>query len=463
MEENKFEKEVRRELEGLQITPSDQSWAKIEKRIRKKRDRRLLPFLLALTGLFLATGGYWIWNSKNNDVTVHPDSIVSHVHSQGIQSHVSTTRPNGNESAVKEGNKSFQKQMEEEISLPEKQIETSNHRRLKSKNVQIVQSSKKKIESRNNISDLNGIKNNDAIQQIESSIEFEDMNIHTKAIYKKIPALPYENYETAHLKSVGIVDPNVGLVLLKRSGMEYRRRPAGESHHSIINKRKWDYGFTFSVGISKVGNSFLDLEKNSDPQGAYTPGGSVGGGTAGYPSVPGKSFAFAAGVVAKKELLKKSDISIGITYKYFATTNTVGNRIGASADYSYSRPQLAAFTYHNKFHFLEVPVSLNIRLTGKRKLPLYWNGGFHIAQLLATNALQSGINNYFSDNTLFNKTYLGVGTGFYVTIFSKQILPVNIGPFVSYDLSKIADKGLYGQNHFTFLGIRSEILFHRKK
>ena len=110
----------------------------------------------------------------------------------------------------------------------------------------------------------------------------------------------------------------------------------------------------------------------------------------------------------QKDILNKSKLSVGLNYKYFSTTNKVGSKINsAQANYyaAYS-PVNPSKNFHNKFHFLEVPVTFGLRLNPNKSLPLYWNAGISISQLISINALQfrSDRGIYYEDNSFFNKT-----------------------------------------------------------
>jgi hypothetical protein len=62
---------------------------------------------------------------------------------------------------------------------------------------------------------------------------------------------------------------------------------------------------------------------------------------------------------------------------------------------------------------------------------------------------------------MLNKTQLGLSTGISATLFSKQKVPVIIGPYFYYSASRLAGKGLYKNKHFSFMGLRTEILFEK--
>jgi hypothetical protein len=121
-------------------------------------------------------------------------------------------------------------------------------------------------------------------------------------------------------------------------------------------------------------------------------------------------------------------------------------------------------SYRNNFHYLEVPVSIKIQINKNKKLPLVWDGGINLSQLISSNALQFNPNPgiYFKDNSLFNKTQFGLHTGLSLTLFSEQKMPFTVGPYLYYSATSLANKGLYNGKHFSFIGMQAEILFRKK-
>lgn len=463
MEGNNFEKKVRKVLEGMEITPSDHLWTNVQQRIRKKKDRRLVPVLFVLLGLCLATGGYWVWNSMNGNeggsvASENGNVVVKKPTAQDFVRNITEGQP-----VAKGVGKDAPEKVNEKIASSGNQKKSSVVKQQIEGIVEIVQQDKTESKGMKDEPKVKSARIAAIVNHSENVIAIDSNKIQTTGITKRISEFNADEIsinsffrEKIQRGSLEIVPVN-DLTLLHSPIASPWKNSAGN------NSKKWMVGFTFSAGLSQIGNSFLEAEKRMDPPTMNFPGGSVNNGSPGFPSMPKHSVAFVGGVVAKKEISSSARISVGVNYKYYSTTNVVGYRIGATTDYYYSRNQFGSSTYHNSFHFIEIPLGLDVRLTKPIKLPLYWNGNIYVSELLTTNALQSGTNGYISDNGQFNKTYVGFGSGIFITLFSKQNLSLNIGPYIKYDLSKIADKGLYNDDHFTFLGIRSEILFSGKK
>ena len=106
-------------------------------------------------------------------------------------------------------------------------------------------------------------------------------------------------------------------------------------------------------------------------------------------------------------------------------------------------------------------MSLKFQLGNEKHLPLSWQAGISISELISSNALQlnSSTGYYYKDNSLLNKTQVGFNTAFLLTLFSKQKNSILIGPYFYYDASKIANEGLYDKKHFVFTGLHTQIIF----
>jgi hypothetical protein len=102
-------------------------------------------------------------------------------------------------------------------------------------------------------------------------------------------------------------------------------------------------------------------------------------------------------------------------------------------------------------------------LNNNSSLPIFWNAGINISQLISTNALQFNSGGlYYSDNSFFNKTQFGLSTGISATLFAKGKRPFNLEPYFYYSATSLASKGLYNKKQFSFIGLRTEILFRKK-
>ena len=164
------------------------------------------------------------------------------------------------------------------------------------------------------------------------------------------------------------------------------------------------------------------------------------------------------GISEEKNITRKTKIALGLNVTSLKIKNKVGSIINNSTG-SYNS-QNAIDNYNNYFNFISLPISFIVQMGKGRSLPLSWQAGVVLSELINTNALQfNSAGYYYKDNSLFNKTQLGFNTGFYATLFSKQKIQLLIGPYLYYDASKMATNGIYNKKHFVFTGLETQILF----
>jgi len=453
MEQNSFEKNVQQKLDELKIPPSDSVWTNVEKRIGKKGKDRKLIFILFFIILFLLSGGYWLMNSsKNNPQQKHQltevknDSKATNNDNSSFKKTEPAThdsvkmRDSANVSEEKIKTESIKIQSKAEV-LNEKLPGSKTGMPERKQAILLSKNENEKVENKNKLSveaDSKPTADNEII------IGKENIAKTDSVLDKK------ESAEDSLEKKIQTI--------------------AKKEPEKTIKKKKdhWNFGITFSGGTSMISKSQLRNSAFfvSDPA-AYN------GGIPSYyysPSEIRNSTGFIAGIFAEKNISAKKKISIGISYKYFSFLNKVGNRIDSlyslpqsySLNYAYSSVNLK--TYLNNFHFLEVPVSIKFQLNNNSNLPIFWNAGINISQLIRTNALQfnSGAGLYYSDNSFFNKTQFGLSSGFSATLFAKGKRPFNLEPYFYYSATSLANKGLYDKKHFSFIGLRTEILFSKK-
>lgn len=115
--------------------------------------------------------------------------------------------------------------------------------------------------------------------------------------------------------------------------------------------------------------------------------------------------------------------------------------------------------YRNRYHFIEVPLSLHTRINKSEKLPLNWNVGVSVSRLLKSNSLHfdgtTGI--YYKNDKLLNQTQVAATTGFSFTLFNKTKHPLWIGPSARYNISKILQRDISASKNFMSLGIETKL------
>lgn len=488
MEPNNFEKKVQQKLDGLKIPPSDSVWLQVEKQVGKKKTSRKIVFIFFLLSLLLLSGSYWLFNPSNNSEKipqltnvvkkenntnpVNKPPLESGTHQTVNDSNSSTTivsqkqvqnlKPNYPTKISKANNKRQKNITEDSFLNPEKNIPVGYQ--SKQDDQAEATTPKDKITSAT-VS---------ATPEEKSINENQETKVQNKTSRDSLGRTV--DFHTDRL-TTGSEDTARSTLATGHLTTEKTHQEAPEindSSHKKLSEEKerhWAWGIVLSGGKSLLGNGVLDLSANPNSDYLSSPNMNAGNPNAGSggpnpnfanPSVVNNSGAFSIGAFTEKDISKKTKIALGISYKYFSLINKIGTANSTQANrYNATNP---VHSYRNNFHYLEFPAFVKFQLNNNVSLPLYWQGGFNISQLISSNALQYQSNPglYYKDNSLFNKTQFGLNTGFSATLFAKQKMPTTIGPYFYYRVSKLADKGLYKNKHFSFIGIQAEITINKK-
>jgi flagellar basal body-associated protein FliL len=460
MEENSFEKQVQQKMDELKIQPSDSVWGKIEAQIERKKSPKkgMIVFLLIL--LIMICGGYFFFNSQkqssSKQIASEKNNIVNNKKSLPEENKI-----NKNNTALLIDSSDRENAIAENYSQQQNKYNSAQRHKF-STNKKIhsaitgVQQSEIANEQSENLfqevtkspNEISGMEN--SVPGISSSVNKDSLNVRSES-------------ETADFEKIN--KDSARKIVAANNNDSLKQKQLGKNITKKSFNSKWKFGMTFSGGISSVKNSILsalgisDADKSADYLSYNTPAGGVPQTNNFQPSGIHSEFGFVAGAFAEKNISPKISVVAGINFKSFKTSNDVGRRINSTSIYS-SQSLLYNTKYNNHFNFIEVPVSIKLQIGKGKALPLFWEGGVTISRLLNSNALQfdPSSGNYYNDNSAFNKTQLGLNTSISISLFSKHKTSVLIGPHFYYDATKIASKGLYNKKHFSFAGLKAEIM-----
>ncbi|HWH64081.1 MAG TPA: hypothetical protein VNS50_12440 [Ginsengibacter sp.] len=449
MEENRFEKQVQQKMDELQIQPSDEVWKKIEARIEKKKSRRWGLIILFLCIGLILSGGYWFWNTRQHGFSDNNTLVKSY-----------SEKNNSKDSVIK--NKEIQAESNlAPDSLTQKNNEVSNLKQNEDANKNSTKLYKPVTRSRANQKINSSEKTSVAFSgerkektEIKAVIGSEMIAAQSSEEQFENKADKKEIKDSMSAKSsIDSLSKSIDENALTKNSDTSGQKQASKETEKQSKKNKWKFGMLITGGISGTGSDFSTLSNFS----AYPGSGSYNGGQqSGFSSSVAKAgFGFIGGAFAEKNISKKISLVIGTNYKSF---NTSFKLTDSSGRYSAGA---ATDKYINHFNFIELPVSLKIQIGKGKSIPLFWQSGFTVSELINSNALQFNPSTgyYYKDNSLFNKTQIGFNTAVLVSLFPKQKNSILIGPYFYYDASKIANEGLYNNKHFVFAGLHTEIIF----
>ena len=456
MEENKFERQVRQKMDELKINPSDSVWENVKSGIEKRKNRKWAFLILFFLFALLLTGGYWLYNT-NHSIFIEKEisnNIKKEIEDSSFIKKSNTTEERNKTAQL---NTEISKQVNKKIYSADKEVAKKQSiitikRKIKgqkSANIVVAISSAEaeivnrpaKIDEEIKSNEFNNKPDDGNLNNIKPGLQNELATVDSNK--KNIPA------DKAITKKLAKQEDTLSDVSKKKS-------------LSAKSKNRWNVGFFISGGISHIGNQFLGFgNSNADYLQALSNANPSGGIIITYPSKVKNSGGYIAGIFMEKEISFKTKFSLGINYKEFNTSTLIGQKNDTTGTYSARNTQLR---YFNNFKFIELPVQLKVRLGSRNSFPVFWTGGITLSQLINSNALQFDpyTATYYKNNSLFNKTQIGLNTGFSAVLFQNQKAAILFGPYFYYSASQLAKKGLYNKKHFVFIGLHTEILFGKK-
>ncbi len=227
---------------------------------------------------------------------------------------------------------------------------------------------------------------------------------------------------------------------------------------SAVRKVQWGIsvqGGRTSLNEEKL-NPFFTAARDITSFNSLTPpnGGNL---SVAIPSTVEAGYGFAAVVFVRKHLSRRVAFSTGLSYTRAATSLRTGDRSAGDSIQTGSKN-----LYVNRYHFLEVPFSLEFQLNRGSGLPLIWEAGFSVSYLVTTNALHynSAQSLYYQNSDLFNRMQLSLLTGLQLELFSRAAHPVRIGPQLQYGISRLLPESVSTRNHLLQYGFKISTTFH---
>jgi hypothetical protein len=213
---------------------------------------------------------------------------------------------------------------------------------------------------------------------------------------------------------------------------------------------------------------------NSTAFNAFAPGG--GGGTRFSPSSFKKGISVSVGLFLKRSISKKISLSFGLNYHYYTSKIQTGSKVDSflflNSPNTGSARGVAINTFYrsgtaesitNHYHFIELPVLLQLQLNPSRKLPLYWEAGASLSRFINSDGLHfnstSGV--YYKDNGLFNKTQFSISSSLMVGFKSHHAL-FQLGPQLQYHLTDLLKNSQGDKEHLIFGGVKFIFIPHIK-
>lgn len=467
MEQNNFEKQVREKLDELSLSPSDAVWPYVEKRIPHQRRHKRFVLLFGVLALLLtAGGGYWYLQENGKDKAIGNDLATT----------ISSNSPEVIHKPI-ENNNHLKGQVSQNESKPDypTPAATSEQAPVNKVDEKVDKQipDKKEMKPANTVFNPQHVRsNNNYKQDVNLTTPKEDIVLPKPLnLVEKIKAEAFQTELAFNVSPVIFKSPFQSVTLKPDNTLDNKTSQTPDQSVSGNQdkpddkvKSKWRVGFVLQGGKTLLEDNPLQMNKSADNYYA-SPNFSQSFLSQSRPVLPLKkknAMAFTTGLSIEKNVTKRVSISTGIQYRYFSFITEVGDRNSDSAlNFSANSYE---HRYRNHFDFIEIPLSVKLRITRSTGFPVYWNGGITVSQLVGSNVLQLNTSQreYYVDNSFFRKTQAGLTTGFSAGIVNGKKVSINLGPYFYFQPTSIAKEGLYqGKNLFSF-GLGTEILFNKK-
>lgn len=508
MQENEFEKRMQQQMEEFKLRPSDAVWQKVEEELKKKKKRRIVFFLFLLAGLsLLSYTGYFLFNYSKPGIA--DKTFTSQTNTNTVENNTtdlavdSSTTSNENESIKQDQliikpNPIENSSVAEELKS-EKAPALAKERRPDEKQVMLHVSPSDKIVHDPVIKRSNAVREKAAPRkkitdkkQGQRGNEPAEIVIDRKAVDTKndvtinvertnediVNAQPDPLLDKIEIKdelAIDSVRKDSALAKLDEKQTEQGLAKTTKKSNAGI---RW--AFDFGIGLSGMrDNAFLfsNGQKSMMDQVYNSPGNSGNFYTPPVsPSSTKAGPAFKLGIVAQKQIAKRSSVSAGLQYAYFNTRMKVGSYRDTSVVLSNSVSQSLRLNavyrgvhqkdYTNHYHFIQLPIQYHLQLNKGKKLPIFWNVGASAGYLISSNALvydtaAGGI--YYRDAAIFNKWQFNLNTGFSFLFGKPQKLQWSIGPDISLGMKKLVKDAYNQRQYLLYGGLSGRIIFSRKK
>ncbi len=464
MSDHQFERQVQQKMDELKLRPSDSVWESVEKELdREKRRRRTLWWVPALLLLCGAGGMIVFQNTKN-----HSENVVAK-----LSQKQSEPKPGAKATAPEQKEAAASTQKPGSTNSEDSKTSEANTKEVKAETNQNEIQADQKLLPENSISHTGVTENNKSripTQRLASNTSGRrqkpgktgDRNI----IDEKVPsedevALTGKSLNGDLLAEPARLQPESPYKNFSKStataSLRLSELPAVEKPESL-----WGFGLHAYGGVSNVNEAdAFDYSTSAQMTPVFSGSLLPVNGLVYKPSSIKKGPAFTFGAFAQRKISKRLSLTVGIDYTEFSTYSEVGtptNMVWNQRSMLYLNSFYSPGTtekYHNRYQFLELPVTVQYQVNKSEKLPISLNAGVAVSRLLTTNALHydSFTGSYYSDNNLFNRTHFMVAGGASISVLNKTHLPLSIGPLFRYQVSNLVKKDVTEGKHLLSAGL----------
>ena len=498
MQDHEFEDQVHQKMEELSLSPSGAVWNNVEDQLHKKERKRRIFWFSFLFAVILSAGYFSVhhYSLSERTILISNNNKAAHISDNGQNINKSVPGKNISKINAKAAEKAL-------IPMPEKtnkEIDAGNAIKnhllplpgleVHAAGSALVSENVKKYSLPLGSKHLSGEKTRKAAPaqlsnkyqvyrnsgRVAKSEFMSEKNDMPKVLKERIPS---PDLTVNQASEISIKEPLPALITaidpvkkFFQTGITVAGYTAASSHAiKIPKKRNLVWGMSFQAGKTAISagkiNSFFAGTMADNYAYASLPVRSNSGGNItapiGKPSPLHAGLGLSAGFFIRKQFSRRLALSSGINYTLFTTSVKTGEKVDSTVRFSFSADKANEFfrsgngyQYINRYHFIELPVLLQVQINNGAKTPLIWEAGVSLSQLLASNALHynDSIPGYYKNNHLFNKTQLSLVTGLHLQLFSGSSNPVRVGPQLQYGITHLVPEAVNKNNHLLQYGFK---------
>jgi hypothetical protein len=464
MQENEFEKQLRKLMGEFKVSPSASVWERIKRSIEERRRR--WPLIALLLGAVLITTGYMIygWNKKEirNDTAINGDTLQN-AQSQLKQQDIFKL----NDSVPDVSNKPLQKNITTEQSL-----KAINEAFEKNRSLPLIEKP-----DQNYFTDTSKL----AVQKNESkndtAKEMADREENTFADSPVDQNKTADDKINADKKNKEIIKPDtVTQSVPVNDNVKLNKLP--DAKKSAGKKTAIHNNLSFGISVyggrsNTVDNLFNQRQsKNIQSTNSIGPGITAAAVHPVQPFTP--SYNFSIGGFVQKNITKKLSVSTGVNYMHFTTkaqttditssvTLAVPGLTSTEFINSYYRPGSNQLQV-NKYKFIGASLALHQNIINSKRIPVYADAGVSLMRILSAKTLiyDNNSNAYYSKNDWLQKTQatMQLGVSMHIKLNDRNYL--FFGPEVQYGFTNMLKNINYTPQHLVSYGLHGGWMIGKK-
>lgn len=471
MDRHNFETQIKNQLDDLVMSPSPMVWQRIEHQLpnqKKSRKGTWLAIAAALIISVLGAGSYYLLNNnmyvkgitknqKKSTLTINPILKPSIINNR------TTNKPNKNNIAkiTTQSNQPLKKTTDD---INTKLATNTDNEIIAKKNI---------MQCNRNIHHTitNKNKGNGYIAANSAKDALRKYSTEVKNIPLSEPRLEKKSSIVMDMPELTLADiPSIKIMMLSLKKVEpIITTPPIESH----KKQTMKWSMHMSNGVSWQANKSNNIASTS----AVNYGSIIYGNMSrGKQPTQKTAYAYSVGANMSFPLSNRLFIGGGVSYISLSTRVQLGEAInapyvvnqgnqGSTTVYSYYQAGGTKNTYTTQQQSLQIPVFMEWEALHQKHFPIWFTAGVSMLKQISTSdILYDPTTNvsHKTDNTTMNDIQWQLTFGTKTTLWQKNKLSIQAGPYYEVGLGNIYKESLLQHGNWKMIGLKAQFNFGGK-